>query len=164
VDFTGFVPPPGCTSSTCKIAFDWRGNSRLLLIDQGIRYSGNYAVLSEFVVRGEHTESTAEEMRRFIADIRQTYDPAQTPQSSTRINSVVDTAQISVTRQAPMRLNALVLQTDLQEEVIGQEVPAGVEAKVKLEAEKPMNLCGVAELSRQLAQWRSRRLFWRRFK
>jgi energy-coupling factor transporter ATP-binding protein EcfA2 len=122
--FHNFALPPGCTPATCKLAFDWRDNSRLLLLEQGVRYPGNHAAFRDFVRTGEHAEPTAEGMIRFLDDIRAAYvnapPVAAPPGRFHRLDGVVDRGRVVVARPVALRLDATALLADLQEEVIGQ--------------------------------------------
>ena len=111
VGYNSFVLPPGCTPTTCKLAFDWRGDTYLLLIER-VRYTGSHAALRNFLQSGEHAESTAEGMQRFIQSLKEAY-------SASRLTGIVDTSQV-VVQPFAMRLDKAALLADLQAEIIGQ--------------------------------------------
>jgi len=132
--FNEFVLPPGCEPPLSRIAFDWQGDTRLLMIDQGIRYPGSHKAFREFVQNGVFRGNTPEEIAAFLTDIKSAYGSApntpsarstapQQPVSppSPRLDSVVDTSRIIVEKPQSRKLDDKALLADLQAEVRGQD-------------------------------------------
>jgi hypothetical protein len=143
--FDEFILPPGCEPPTSKLAFDWRGDARLLMLQPGIRYSGTHAAFHDFAQSGIFRGNNAEAVTAFLQDIKGTYGGAPAPStpidalidspqspavpppelppqpSSPRLDDIVDTSEVTLDPPEPPKLDTEATLAGFKDKVFGQD-------------------------------------------